>query len=171
MDDVVLGSRVNADLVWGDFNLIVELRTDDGKVLSRYSVDGIDGEHFYSADNLAALLMHAAHKMEILDGVFGKRMVEAVEGEMFFCPRRDEGPVIPGTEDGDHWTEDGTCSFCGGLRKEKIMELLDQGWTVEKTTKNYKLYINSPDDSKTKKIYLMHFTVDEQMELNNAKNI
>lgn len=71
------------------------------------------------------------------------------------CPRRmlEMGPWK--YEEGlDQWERDHglvgfqerelSCSFCGSLHPDRFMELLEQGWVVGPTDKNYKAYLSEP---------------------------
>lgn len=90
------------------------------------------------------------------------------------CPRRDEGPYLSDPNGTDTWrtdtwvgsfhvvtTIDGpqgdpvekcfpwkraprTCSFCGSLHPDDVIELLEDGWELDPTTKRYKYYLNPP---------------------------
>jgi hypothetical protein len=37
-----------------------------------------------------------------------------------------------------------TCSFCGGCHPEDVLRLLEAGWELESTDKNYKRYLQPP---------------------------
>ena len=61
-----------------------------------------------------------------------------------------------GTWDSDRWDDrahvawpDGfqkprTCSFCGSVHADDLLELVKQGWTLEPSTKGYKTYWHPP---------------------------
>lgn len=44
----------------------------------------------------------------------------------------------------DRFERPRTCSFCGGVRPEDAIKLLDAGWETERTSKHYKLYLHPP---------------------------
>ena len=79
------------------------------------------------------------------------------------CPRMPPpgSPFNLPTE--SKWRADDTCSFCGGLNPDKVLDLLGDGSArMVPTDKNYKLYLWSrtlPNDQR--KTYFYHFT-DEQ---------
>jgi hypothetical protein len=86
------------------------------------------------------------------------------------CPRRmaEFGPWK--SEEGiDSWRNDNTCSFCGSLKPEIVLEAIEAGKEVTPTDKSYKLYVDGH-----RKAYFQHFS-DEQrtklIELVNAKKI
>lgn len=68
------------------------------------------------------------------------------------CPRREEG-VFSLEKDPlpDFWdvraNGDKTCSFCGSLHPESVIEILKKNGfgCIERSTKNYKWYINRPE--------------------------
>ena len=88
---------------------------------------------------------------------------------MLPCPRRQENPVQITDPKEDHWREDQTCSYCGSLNPDKVMELLTAGVEVSPTDKNYKIYL-----SETRKAYFQHFSQEQQkkfIEMLNEKKI
>lgn len=89
------------------------------------------------------------------------------------CPRRlnEFGPWDHEENDADSWRVDGTCSFCGGIKPEKVLELIKSGHTITRTDKNYKIYINGPDVPNGKgmdKVYLQHFNREDIDALNKG---
>lgn len=70
------------------------------------------------------------------------------------CPRRGEGPVIPGYPSEDHFREDGTCSFCGSLAPDEFMRRVEVG-DVElgPTDKSYKVYVENKGGAPFKMTY------------------
>jgi len=60
------------------------------------------------------------------------------------------------------------CSFCGGVHPDDVIEATRQGAWIEKTTKNYKVYLHKDEwKGRQRKVYLQHFS-DEQRERGNA---
>lgn len=78
------------------------------------------------------------------------------------CPRRQElGPWERG-EGLDRWEDsDGepVCSFCGSLRPDRFFEMVEAGYTVLPTDKDYKAYIRRPD-GKQFKFYFQHLDAE-----------
>ena len=97
----------------------------------------------------------------------------------FFCPRRDENPssrkIFP---DADTWRADGSCSYCGSMNPDELMERLEAG-TVElgPTDKNYKVYVTNAGGESLKsvgKFYFQHFSTEQCqrfIELLNEKKL
>lgn len=44
-----------------------------------------------------------------------------------------------------HWTEDGTCSYCGSLSPEQLFAAIEAGCELGPTDKNYKVYVHRLD--------------------------
>lgn len=87
------------------------------------------------------------------------------------CPRRtcEIGPWSIEEDDSDSWKENGTCSFCGSLKPENVIELIKQGNTITRTDKNYKIYLNMKDaPNGSGKVYLQHFSREDIDALNKA---
>lgn len=95
------------------------------------------------------------------------------------CRRRTEefGPWDHDENDKDFWREDHTCSFCGSLEPDYAIQLIKQGFKVDRTDKNYKIYLNSPDGKGNSllphgqsmwKVYIMHFSREKIDALNKA---
>lgn len=42
------------------------------------------------------------------------------------------------------WGPPRTCDFCGGIHPDDAIKLIEEGWEVEPTGKNYKRYLNPP---------------------------
>ena len=62
-------------------------------------------------------------------------------------PFKDDGPNI------DTFREDDTCSYCGGVNPDTILELIRTGKVeIGPTDKDYKIYLRSIDDSNIFKI-------------------
>lgn len=63
----------------------------------------------------------------------------------FLCPRRVESGMVGGPfrlPERDHLHEDGTCSWCGSLDGDILMERLEAGTIfLEGSDKNYKVYL------------------------------
>ncbi|MCV0398532.1 MAG: hypothetical protein K5785_00900 [Nitrosarchaeum sp.] len=89
------------------------------------------------------------------------------------CPRRinEIGPWNYQEDDSDHWKDD-CCSFCGSINPDKVIELIKSGYTITRTDKNYKIYLNYPSHVKAPngsgKVYLMHFSREQIDQLNQA---
>lgn len=89
--------------------------------------------------------------------------------EQLKCPRRAEtfGPFkLP---DFDTWDSDLTCSYCGSLRPDKFMEMVESGVEVIPTDKNYKAYVGNHQ-----KFYFQHLDEVQKNEfiaLLNAKAV
>lgn len=110
------------------------------------------------------------------------------------CPRRpaDPGHVFKFLSAEDDWRDDGSCSYCGSMNPDTLMERLEAGTvSIGATDKNYKIYVHNeggepfrqtyrdcPRDSDctyencthwvtrdidTTKFYFMHFS-QEQMQ-------
>lgn len=77
------------------------------------------------------------------------------------CPRRDEVPHQI-TEPPDHWRDDNTCSYCGSLHPDIMMEQLEAGAEIGPTDKGYKAYLKPvPTERKLPtwvKFYYRHFS-------------
>ena len=86
------------------------------------------------------------------------------------CPRRLEefGPWEH--EEGlDHWRDDHTCSFCGSLDSDLVMERIEAGEEITPTDKDYKIYIGEHN-----KAYFQHFSKEQRtrlVELVNDKKV
>lgn len=88
------------------------------------------------------------------------------------CPRRNNemGPWERG-DDLDRWefghgiiTPDLilTCSFCGSVHPDFLMEKIEEGWQVNTTSKGYKLYLGKPEGEQVGKAYLQHLSDDQR---------
>lgn len=94
------------------------------------------------------------------------------------CPRRGEpGPWLAGAGADDYWRSDGTCSYCGSLAPDVLMDRIEAG-TVQlgPTDKNYKAYVKNDGgaDLGFAKFYFPHFSAEQCrrfVELYNAKRI
>lgn len=86
--------------------------------------------------------------------------------EKHLCPRRSEIGQR-GNRDGaapDTWTRSrgaARCSYCGSLHPDTFMEWAATGGRLDPSTKNYKVYIASPDGQDSAKFYWPHLS-DEQ---------
>lgn len=62
------------------------------------------------------------------------------------CPRRSEAPAMFKLPETDHLLADGTCSYCGSLDGDILMEGLEAGTIyLEGSDKNYKAYLKAVD--------------------------
>jgi len=67
------------------------------------------------------------------------------------CPRRIEGPFKLPKE--DSWREDDTCSYCGSLNPNTLMQRIESGDVeLTPTDKSYKIYVDNTVGSKLFKI-------------------
>ena len=71
------------------------------------------------------------------------------------CPRR----FINAADDADHWRDDGTCSYCGSLNPERVLELAENGVGITPTDKDYKIYLAGVN-----KFYFQHFTKEHMLK-------
>ena len=86
------------------------------------------------------------------------------------CPRRmNEWGPWEHEEGLDHWKDNRTCSFCGGLQPRLVLDLIKEGQTVTPTDKNYKGYITG-SPSASGKFYFLHFNEDEGVEFTDLYN-
>lgn len=70
------------------------------------------------------------------------------------CPRRDEVPAVFRKPEHDTWREDGSCSYCGSMNPDTLMERLRAGTVIlEPTDKNYKLYVRNEGGEPFKQTY------------------
>lgn len=79
------------------------------------------------------------------------------------CPRRmtEFGPWDR-SANLDFWRNDSTCSFCGSLKPELLLQNMEEGIvTLGPTDKAYKLYVRSQPNNMNK-FYFQHFTVEQQ---------
>lgn len=93
---------------------------------------------------------------------------------ILMCPRRNE--VANPYSASDHWREDDTCSFCGSLNPELILEWMRTGQcSLGPTDKSYKVYIKKTDGTKhsrgADKFYFMHFNEDQMQEFIRIYNL
>jgi len=59
------------------------------------------------------------------------------------CPRQAQEAVLPfQLEHKSHWSEDGTCSYCGSISPEMVFEAIEDGCKFGPTDKNYKVYVD-----------------------------
>ena len=90
------------------------------------------------------------------------------------CPRRvgELGPWERG-KGLDTWAirdQMRTCSFCGSLHPADFMDLIEQGWVVGPTDKNYKVYLSGPAMRDQAKFYYQHLSGEQRarfVELSN----
>lgn len=81
-----------------------------------------------------------------------------------------------GERDSDKWPEGfpkpRTCSFCGGVNADGLIELAKLGWTCEMSTKSYKSYWHPPQGQvgpiPPVKFYSNHCTKEQADMLNAA---
>ncbi len=87
-----------------------------------------------------------------------------------------------------------TCSFCGGVHPDDAIRLIEEGWEVESTDKNYKRYLHPPgfwkwheqfiqsmreeikvepyaDPTPPVKLYIQHFDDEHIKKFNAALDI
>lgn len=86
------------------------------------------------------------------------------------CGRRFDGYPVhdwpPHTARADHWRTGGglvtqgavgvSCSYCGSLHPDVLMDKLRAGWTLEGTDKSYKWYLADLDGRTVAKFYTVH---------------
>lgn len=65
----------------------------------------------------------------------------------------------------DNWRKDGSCSFCGGLNPDLVLEEIrtDPEALIVPTDKSYKIYVVSKNWNH-KKSYFQHFSVEQRKE-------
>lgn len=85
------------------------------------------------------------------------------------CSHGEGGPHHYGPHSNlkNKWRDNGTCSFCGGMRPSIALEAIKSGATVTPTDKNYKIYIEGgtvPLPSPGGKCYLNHFSESQAVE-------
>lgn len=95
---------------------------------------------------------------------------------MDYCPRKIEDHGNPETSTliyvnkYDVWRENGTCSYCGSMNPDTLMEALEAGTvTIGATDKSYKIYVDG-----SKKFYFQHFSEAQMkrfIELFNERRI
>lgn len=81
----------------------------------------------------------------------------------FTCGRRvamglddTDSPFVMAGQNIDTWGDDGTCSFCGSLKPEVVLNHIDAGDVeIGATDKNYKIYVGGAGLSG--KFYFHHF--------------
>lgn len=97
------------------------------------------------------------------------------------CPRASENGAVleqfqPPFNGEMVWREDRTCSYCGSLNPDALMERLEAG-DVElgPTDKSYKVYVRDLTHRRSDgKFYFQHFSREQQrrfIELYNARKI
>lgn len=69
------------------------------------------------------------------------------------------------------WWYPRTCTFCGGVHPEDAIALLYEGWSVDRTGKVYKRYLNPPGWHPTPpvKLYTWHFSESDITRFNAAQ--
>lgn len=69
---------------------------------------------------------------------------EPAPAKTFLCPRRSEIPSVFKLPESDHLRGDGTCSHCGSLDGDALMERLEAGTIfLRGSDKNYKVYLET----------------------------
>ncbi len=69
----------------------------------------------------------------------------------------------PRIENQDSWREDQTCTFCGGLDPDYLLDCIDAGIAeLTPTDKSYKVYAQV--EGKFYKVYFQHFDISQQDE-------
>lgn len=70
---------------------------------------------------------------------------------MHTCPRRaktgmdrDNSPLRHGGRDLDRWRKDRTCSYCGSMHPDDLMQAIRDGKVIGPTDKSYKFYVSEP---------------------------
>lgn len=121
---------------------------------------------------------------------------EAAEAEKAVYEAKNPGSIASLTD----WRWPGeiprTCTYCGGIHPEDLIQLIAEGWETEGTGKNYKRYLNPPGSrARTEalivslrgpvrdrgkeipsvwspttpvKVYMMHLTEDQCLRANAA---
>jgi hypothetical protein len=95
---------------------------------------------------------------------------------VLMCPRRAEVPNANAYSESDQWDTDDTCSFCGSLNPELVLEWMRTGQcSLGPTDKSYKVYIEKTDGTKhTKgadKFYFQHFDEEQMQEFIRIFNL
>ena len=95
---------------------------------------------------------------------------------VLMCPRRNEVFNSSAYSTSDHWREDDTCSFCGSLNPELVLEWMRTGQcSLGPTDKNYKVYVEKTDGTKhskgADKFYFMHLSEDQMQEFIRICNL
>ncbi len=99
--------------------------------------------------------------------------------QSFVCPRRESLAFLnpEGSPTPDSWSDDKTCGYCGSMRPEDVIALIESGSAeIGTTDKNYKIYVRriNSDDTETRKFYFQHFSVAQCVrfiELYNERKI
>ena len=67
-----------------------------------------------------------------------------------------------------------TCSYCGSIHPQDVLDMRKKGWRAERSDKPYKGYMHAPRGEKAPqgvgamKFYTMHFTPEQLKELNES---
>lgn len=83
------------------------------------------------------------------------------------CPRRSSPrnpSVFKFDAEPDHWRTDRTCSYCGSMHPDDVIELVRSGNAeIVPTDKNYKAYVRNRSGAETEegKFYYPHFSGDQ----------
>lgn len=81
--------------------------------------------------------------------------------ERFFCPRGSgpDGPFKAPFNGEATWRDDRTCSYCGSLDPELLLEQISKGAELGPTDKSYKAYVTLVDHrvAGAGKFYFQHF--------------
>ena len=79
------------------------------------------------------------------------------------CPRRVEGPLTAQQTDADTWAKRPgdafrSCSYCGSMHPDDLLDAVTKGFKVGPTDKVYKIYVGMPTFAK---FYTQHFMEHE----------
>lgn len=89
------------------------------------------------------------------------------------CPRRLANAGGPFSFVNEHKvTWDGRqCSYCGSLHPDDFMQWVREGYKLDVTDKDYKIYLcNAPTKSPTGKFYFYHLSEDQMKEFVDLYN-
>lgn len=86
---------------------------------------------------------------------------------MLSCPRRKESFLRITKPETDYWKENNTCSYCGSLNPDKVMELIEANQVeVGPTNMNHKIYLRGPGLQEGQAtVYFQHFNDEQQKRL------
>lgn len=113
------------------------------------------------------MIPESGTKEELKQVVLGNAFVE----DVFWgrCAPRTEAEkqaFQPPFNEDPRWCEDGTCSFCGGMRPSIALKAIREGAEVTPTDKNYKIYVEGLHlpGCPANKCYLNHFSESQAVE-------